>query len=89
MKQTLVFSCEMEKYGNILISIFQHFFPSISESFILGERMGARLQFYEVLRFSWPFLISEDPKSKVTQQLVRQLVHTMLVNNNRVSFHLW
>ena len=52
MKQTLVFTCEMEKYGNILISIFQHFFPSISESFILGERMGARLQFYEVLRFS-------------------------------------
>ena len=54
----LQFSCEMEKYGKVLISSFQQFFASINKTFILGGRLGTRLSFYEILRFSRPFLIS-------------------------------
>ena len=35
-----------------LISVFQEFFASINKIFILVERLGTRLLFYEVLRIS-------------------------------------
>ena len=38
----------------------------------------------------WEELESElDPKSIVFQQVVRQLVYTMLISKNRPSFRLW
>ena len=75
-------------YGKSLISIFQEFFASIDKMFNLGGRLGTRLSFYEVFRFSWYFLIFQDPKSEIVRQLVRQLVYTMFVANNHASFHL-
>ena len=44
------------------ISTFQELFASIDKIFILGVRLSTRLWFYEVLRFSWFFLIFWDPK---------------------------
>ena len=55
--QTLVFVWNSTLREN-LISIFQQLFTSNNKIFILGERIATRLWFYEVLRFSWWFLIS-------------------------------
>ena len=51
--------------------------------------LSARLWFCGVSRFFSHFLISYDPSTYVVWQLVRQLVCTMFINNNYVSFHLW
>ena len=40
------------------------------------------------MRLFWSFLISKDLKSLVVRQLVGQLVYTMFINNNDVSFYL-
>ena len=37
---------------------------------------------------SWYFLISQDSKSQVVQQLVRQLVYATFISNNRALLHL-
>ena len=58
-----LFSCEIAYYGKSSISIFQQFFASISKIFILGVGLGTKLYFNEVLRFSWYFLIPQNPKS--------------------------
>ena len=50
-------------YGNSLITAFEETFASVNEMLSLAGILGARLLFYEFLRFSWYFLISEDPKS--------------------------
>ena len=87
LRRTLVFmrnSALREK----LSSIFQEFFASISKISILAGRLGTGLSSYGVLTLSWYFLISEDAKSKVVRQLVRKLVYTMFISNNRASFHL-
>ena len=47
----------MEYYGKSLISVFEGFFASISKVLVLAGELGARLSFYEALRFSWYFLI--------------------------------
>ena len=85
----LQLSCEIGHSGKSLISLFQEFFASIDKAFILAGGVGARLSFYEIQTVSRYFLISEDPKSQVVWQLVRQLVYTMFISNNRTSFDLW
>ena len=42
LRQTLV-SCEIAKYGKVLISIFHQFFASINKIFISEGRLGTRL----------------------------------------------
>ena len=42
LRQTLV-SCEIAKYGKVLISIFHQFFASINKIFISKGRLGTRL----------------------------------------------
>ena len=87
LRRTLVFmrnSALREK----LSSIFREFFASISKISILAGRLGTGLSSYGVLTLSWYFQISEDAKSKVVRQLVRKLVYTMFISNNRASFHL-
>ena len=39
-------------YGKSLISVFQEFFASINNIFILAGRLGIRLLFYEVCTLS-------------------------------------
>ena len=68
---------------------FQEVSASINKTFILARRQGTRLSFYKVKTASWYFLVSQDPKFYVVRQLVRQLVYTMFISNNRTSFHLW
>ena len=46
------FLCEIVHYGKFSISIFQELFASIKKNFRLGGGLGARLIFYEFLRFS-------------------------------------
>ena len=55
----------------------------------MGERTSTRLCFSEVLRSSWCFLISQDPKFLVALKFTRQMVCTMFKINNRASIHLW
>ena len=43
---------EIAHYGESSISIFQEFFASIDETFILRGRKSTRMQFYEVLKLS-------------------------------------
>ena len=45
---TKYFPCEIAHYQKSLISVFQQFFASINKIFILAERLGTRLSFYEV-----------------------------------------
>ena len=59
-------------YGKGLTSVFQEFFASINKIFILAGRLGTRL-----------FLIFWDLRSYVVRQLVRQLVYTVFISNNR------
>ena len=66
----------MAHYGKSLISIFQEFPASINKIFILAGQLGTMLSFY-------------DPKSEVVRQLVRQLVYSMYISNNRASFHYY
>ena len=66
---------------------FSRFLPLVLTK--LAGGMGARLPFYEVWTLSWYFLVSEDPKTYVVRQLVRQLVYTMFISNNRASFQFW
>ena len=61
--ETNTLSCEIANYRKSLISVLQIFFTSIDKISILEGSLGARLSFYEVLKFSWYFLISYDPKS--------------------------
>ena len=42
------FPCEVALDGKGLIAIFWDFFVSINKIFILGEKLGSRLSFYEV-----------------------------------------
>ena len=44
-------SCKTVHYGKSSISIFEKFFAIIDKIFNLGERLGTRLKFYEVLIF--------------------------------------
>ena len=60
------------------ISIVQEFFAGINGVSILVGQLGTILSFDEVLRFF-----------SVVSQLVRQLVSTMLITNDRASFDLW
>ena len=64
-------------YGKSLISVFLEFFASINKIFILAGRLGTRLSFCEVLEL---FLV---------RQLVSQLIYTMFISNNCVSFYMW
>ena len=48
----IVVSCEIKKYGKVLISIFEKIFSSIKKFFILGGKLDTRLKFYGFLRFS-------------------------------------
>ena len=57
LRQTLVFMWNC-KIRESLISIFHQSFAGNNKIFILGGGLDARLKFYEVSRFSWPFLIS-------------------------------
>ena len=75
--------------GKSLISIFQEFSSSISKAFILAGRIGWGLSFYVVWAVFRYFLISWHPKSLGARQLLRQLVYTMFIGNNRTSLHLW
>ena len=75
-------------YGNSLITAFEETFASVNEMLSLAGILGARLLFYEFLRFSWYFLISEDPKSYAFWKLVGQFVYTMFISNNHATFHL-
>ena len=68
---------------------FSGVFPNIDKIFILGRRLSTRLWFYQVLRFSWYFLISSDPHPSIVRQLVRQLAYTMFITNIHASFQLW
>ena len=61
----------------------------ILTNFHFGGRLSTGLLFYEVLRLCWCLLISKVPKCSVVQQLVRQLVLTMLIINDHTLFHLW
>ena len=88
MRQTLVLvwnSALREKFNFNFWAVF----ATIGKIFIWKERLSTRLYFYENLRSSWYFLISEDPKSSGVRQLVRQLVYTIFNTNNHYSFHLW
>ena len=60
------------------ISIVQEFFAGINRVSILVGQLGTILSFDEVLRFF-----------SVVSQLVRQLVSTMFITNDRASFDLW
>ena len=60
------------------ISIVQEFFAGINGVSILVGQLGTILSFDEVLRFF-----------SVVSQLVRQLVSTMFITNDRTSFDLW
>ena len=60
------------------ISIVQEFFAVINRVSILVGQLGTILSFDEVLRFF-----------SVVSQLVRQLVSTMFITNDRASFDLW
>ena len=60
------------------ISIVQEFFAGINGVSILVGQLGTILSFDEVLRFF-----------SVVSQLVRQLVSTMFITNDRASFDLW
>ena len=57
LRQTLVFmwNSTIRKKFNFY---FQEFFASIDKILILEVRLGTWLSFYEVLRFSWYFLIA-------------------------------
>ena len=46
------FLCEIAYYGKGSVSIFEEFCGSIDKIFILDGELGARLYFYEILRFS-------------------------------------
>ena len=59
-------------------------FGSIGKVFGLAVRLGTRLSFRRVLRFSWYFLISQ-----VVRQLLRHFVYIVFITNYRVSFYLW
>ena len=41
------FSCEIVHIGKSLISVFQKLSAGINKTFILAERLGTRLSFYE------------------------------------------
>ena len=43
-----MFSCEIAHNRKSLISVFQEFSASGNKNFILAERMGTKLSFYEV-----------------------------------------
>ena len=60
------------------ISIVQEFFAGINRVSILVGQLGTILSFDEVLRFF-----------SVVSQVVRQLVSTMFITNDRASFDLW
>ena len=68
---------------------FSRAFASINKNSILAEKLSSRLLFYEVLRFFLYFLIFENSKSEVVQQLMGQLVYTMFISKNRATFHLY
>ena len=56
--ERLLFSCEIAHYGKSSISVFQENFTSTEKMFISRGGLSTRQQFYEVLRFSWYFLVS-------------------------------
>ena len=72
-----------------LISVLQEFFASINKFFHLTGRLGTRLSFFGGLALSSCFLISKGPKSYVVRQLLRHVLYTMFLSNNRASFQLW
>ena len=56
--ERLLFSCEIAHYGKSSISVFQEIFISNDKIFISGGGMSIRQKLFDVLRFSWYFLIS-------------------------------
>ena len=62
---------------------FSRVFCWFDKAFILAGGLGAGLSFFGVWTVSWYF------RQLVVRQLVRQLVYTMFISNNRPSFHLW
>ena len=70
--------------GKFQFPFSQQFFDSIGKIFTLGGRLGTRhdiLTFYDILRFSWNFLIT-------LVVLERQLLCTIFITNDHASFHL-
>ena len=49
--------------GKVQFLFFSSFFTDIGKIFILGQRLGTRLYFYEIWIFFSYLLISQDPKS--------------------------
>ena len=83
-----MFSGEIAHNGKSLISAFEELPVSTNKTLIMAASLSTRLSFPGVKKNSWYLLISWDPRSYVVRQLVRQLVYTMFVRNNRASFHL-
>ena len=49
-----------------------------------GGRVGTRYQIQAFHGFSWNFVNSQDPKSKVIRLLLREIVHSLSGDNNLV-----
>ena len=59
---------------------FSRAFASINKNSVLAEKLSTRLLFYEALRFFLYFLIFENSKSEVVQQLTLQMVCIMFIS---------
>ena len=78
LKQTLGFMRNNTLWEKFTL-LFKEIFNSADQRFISSGGLSTRQLFYEVLRFSWYFLIFYDLKSWVFRQFVRQLVYTSLL----------
>ena len=82
------FHMKQRTKGKSLISVFQDFSSSINKTFILARRLGTRLSFYEFRHFSDVSYYPKILSLRSFWQLVRQLIYTMSISNNRTLFHL-
>ena len=78
LKQTLGFMRNSTLWEKFTL-LFKEIFTSADQRFISSGGLSTRQLFYEVLRFSWYFLIFYDLKSWVFWQFMRQLVYTSLL----------
>ena len=88
LRLTLVFLSNSAQRQNFNFC-FQEFSSSINKTFIFQGRLATTLSFYGIYTLSLYFSISWHPKSYLVRQLVRQLVNTIFISNNRPSFHSW